>query len=393
MRRSSDRFVTSHVGSLPRPRELISLLQAKQFHEAGFDQKKLTVVGQLSINEVVARQCAIGLDVIDDGEHTKVSFSSYAQLRLSGLAPSDKPGFRGDTRDSLQFPEVYKDLQLTFGSRVKARGYPRPMANLACVGPLKFIGHAEVQADIDALVAAMGDHPRGDSFITSISPTNLELYHRNEYYKSEEEYLIANCDAMREEYRMIVDAGFIVQIDDPSLITHYNRAPGITMAENRKFIEKRVEALNYALRDIPEDMIRFHTCYSTNIAPRVHDLELRDYVDLMYRIKAQCYSIEASNPRHEHEWQIFEEFKLPDGKIIMPGVVTHCSPMVEHPELVAQRILRFADVCGRENVIPANDCGFATSAAGDEVHADVAWAKLEALVEGARLASKRAWMR
>ena len=236
MRRSTDRFVTSHVGSLPRPRELISLLQAKQFHEAGFDAARLAEVGQRSINEVVKRQLDIGLDVIDDGEHTKISFSSYAQLRLSGLAPSEKPGFRGETRDSLAFPEVYKDLSLTFGARVKARGYPRPMANLACVGPLKFIGQKEVQADIDALVAAMGDHPRGDAFITSISPTNLELYHRNEYYKSEEEYLIANCDAMREEYKMIVDAGFIVQIDDPRLITHYNRAPDITMAENRKFI-------------------------------------------------------------------------------------------------------------------------------------------------------------
>jgi 5-methyltetrahydropteroyltriglutamate--homocysteine methyltransferase len=215
------------------------------------------------------------------------------------------------------------------------------------------------------------------------------MYFHNEYYKSEEEHLAALADAMNEEYRAIVEAGFLLQVDDPRLITHYNRDPTLSIADCRKFIALRIEMLNHALRGIPEDCVRFHTCYSVNVGPRVHDLELRHYVDLMLKIKAQAYSIEASNPRHEHEWQVWEEVKLPPGKILIPGVVSHCVYQVEHPELVAQRLERFARVIGRDNVIAGNDCGFATSAAGDEVHPDVAWAKLASLVEGARIASNR----
>jgi 5-methyltetrahydropteroyltriglutamate--homocysteine methyltransferase len=196
---------------------------------------------------------------------------------------------------------------------------------------------------------------------------------------------------MHVEYKAIVDAGFVLQIDDPRLATHYNRTPGLDMAECRRFIALRVEALNHALRGLPEDRVRFHTCYSVNIAPRVHDLGLKHFVDLMLQIRAGAYSIEAANPRHEHEWQLFEDAKLPDGKLMMPGVVSHCIHLVEHPELVAQRIVRWGRAVGRERVIAANDCGFATSAAGDEVHPDVAWAKLEAMVEGARLASEILW--
>jgi 5-methyltetrahydropteroyltriglutamate--homocysteine methyltransferase len=221
--------------------------------------------------------------------------------------------------------------------------------------------------------------------MTAISSTNLEMYFPNEYYKSDEEYLVALADAMNEEYRAIVDAGFLLQIDDPRLITHYNRTPGLSLEDNRKFVALHVEMVNHSLRGIPEDRVRYHTCYS------VHDLELRHYVDLMLKIRAQAYSIEGANPRHEHEWKIWEEVKLPDGKILIPGVVSHCVYQVEHPELVAQRIERFAQVAGRENVIASNDCGFATSAAGDEVHPDVAWAKMQALVEGAEIASRRLW--
>lgn len=289
------------------------------------------------------------------------------------MAPNpDAKSFRAETRDSRAFPKAYEDLAQTFGARVKARGYPRPMANMACIGPVGYIGHEQVAKDIELLRAALGANNANEAFITAISPTNLELYYPNKYYSSDDDYLVALADAMNEEYRIILDAGFLVQIDDPRLITHYNRRPDITLEENRRFMEKRVEILNHALRNIPEDRVRFHTCYSVNVAPRMHDLELRHYVDLMFRIKAQAYSLEASNPRHEHEWQVFEAVKLPKGKIIIPGVVTHCSPIVEHPQLVAQRILRFANVVGRENIIAANDCGFATSAAGDEVHAEVA---------------------
>ncbi|MGE3642241.1 MAG: cobalamin-independent methionine synthase II family protein [Beijerinckiaceae bacterium] len=392
MLRSTERILTTHVGSLPRPDELIRLLQARQFGEPESDEGKLMEACKASIAGVVGRQKKIGIDFINDGEHSKISFSSYAQLRLSGLAPNpEKAGFRGETRDSAAFAAVYKELGEIYGARVKQRGFPRPMANMACVGPIKFIGEAQVDSDIAMLSAALGDTPREHAFMTAISPTNLELYYPNRYYNSDEEYLAALSEAMNQEYRRIVDAGFLLQIDDPRLITHYNRSPGIDLAENRRFIAQRVEALNYSLKGIPEEKVRFHTCYSVNVAPRVHDLELRHYVDQMFEIKAQAYSIEASNPRHEHEWQVFEEARLPAGKILVPGVVTHCSTIVEHPELVAQRLVRFARVVGRENVIASNDCGFATSAAGDEVHADVGWAKLEALVEGANIATKVLW--
>jgi 5-methyltetrahydropteroyltriglutamate--homocysteine methyltransferase len=230
-----------------------------------------------------------------------------------------------------------------------------------------------------------------EAFVSAISPTNLEMYFKNEYYATDEEYVAALAEAMNQEYRAIVDAGFLLQIDDPRLITHYNREPDLSVEDNRKFIAARVEAVNYSLQGIPEDRVRFHTCYSINVAPRVHDLELKHYVDLMLRVRAQAYSIEAANPRHEHEWRVWQEVKLPPGKILIPGVVSHCVYQVEHPELVADRIERFASVAGKENVIAGTDCGFATARAGDEMHPDVAWAKLQALTEGAEIASRRLW--
>jgi 5-methyltetrahydropteroyltriglutamate--homocysteine methyltransferase len=196
---------------------------------------------------------------------------------------------------------------------------------------------------------------------------------------------------MRVEFKAIVDAGLVLQIDDPRMATHYNRTPGASIEECRKFIALRVEAVNHALRGIPQDRVRFHTCYSVNIAPRAFDFELKHFVDLMLAIRAGAYVIEAANPRHEHEWQVWEDTRLPDGKVLIPGVVSHCIHLVEHPQLVAQRLIRFAGVVGRERVIAGTDCGFGTSGAGDEVHPDVAWAKLAALVEGARLASARLW--
>lgn len=229
--------------------------------------------------------------------------------------------------------------------------------------------------------------------MTALSPSNLEVFYRNDYYRTPEEYLTALAEAMHEEYKAIVDAGFVLQIDDPQLVTYYDRTPGISIEDCRKFIALRVEILNHALRGIPEDRVRFHTCYSTNIAPRASDLELKDYIDLMLKINAAAYSFEASNPRHEHEWAVWESVKLPPGKVLLPGVVSHCVSLIEHPELVAQRIIRYADIVGRENVIASTDCGFGTSAAGDELHADVAWAKLDALVQGARLASAALWGR
>jgi len=248
-----------------------------------------------------------------------------------------------------------------------------------------------VQTDIANLRHALQSSTAEEGFITALSPTNVAPHYRNEYYRSEEEYLVAIADAMHEEYAAIVEAGFILQIDDPRLATYYDRSPELTIEECRAFISRGVEIVNHALRGLPEERVRFHTCYSTNVAPRANDLELKYFVDLMLQIRAGGYSIEAANPRHEHEWRVWEEVRLPDDKVLLPGVVSHCITLVEHPELVAERIIRFASVLGRERVIASNDCGFATSAAGDEVHPDVAWAKLAAMCKGARIASRHLW--
>ena len=392
MKRSTAGILTTHCGSLPRPRELLAPLHAKDGGDA-YDADDLARRVRGSVIEVVRKQADLGIDVVDDGEHSKSSFAHYARARIGGLERrNEPPRYLGTpTRDALAFPGVYEEMGVMFNARAEKIGKPRGMLAMVCCGPIKYIGQNELKADIENLKKAIDGLDVAEAFITAISPTNLEMYLPNEYYRSDEEYLVALAEAINEEYRAIVDAGFLLQIDDPRLITYYNRTPGISLEDNRKFMALRVEIVNHALRGIPEDRVRFHTCYSVNVGPRIHDLELKHYVDLMLKIKAQAYSIEASNPRHEHEWKVWEEVKLPEGKVLIPGVVSHCVYQVEHPELVAQRIERFAGVVGRENVIAANDCGFATAAAGDEVHADVAWAKLKSLAEGAEIASGRLW--
>jgi 5-methyltetrahydropteroyltriglutamate--homocysteine methyltransferase len=393
MRTSADRILTTHTGSLPRPSDLVEALNAKELGR-DFSEAALNRRVRQAIADIVRRQADAGLDVINDGEHSKVSWMAYARGRLSGLEEIDSPvSFRGDTRDSLAFPAAYQDMKIMLAARsgaLVAKRTVRPKAWI-CSGPVKYVGEKELQTDIINLKAALSGVQVRDAFMTAISPSNLELYYENKYYSSSEDYLAALADAMRIEFTAIVDAGFVLQIDDPRMATHYNRTPDASIEDCRKFIALRVEAVNYALRDIPEDRVRFHTCYSVNIAPRAFDFELKHFVDIMMRIRAGAYVIEAANPRHEHEWQVWEETPLPDGKILVPGVVSHCIHLVEHPELVAQRIMRFASVVGRERVMAGTDCGFGTSGAGDEVHPDVAWAKLSALVEGSRLASERLW--
>jgi 5-methyltetrahydropteroyltriglutamate--homocysteine methyltransferase len=248
-----------------------------------------------------------------------------------------------------------------------------------------------VQADIDNLRAALAGVQVEEAFIPAISPSNVEGRQKNHYYETDEEYLFAIAEAMHEEYRAIVDAGFLVQIDDPRLVTYYIMSPRSTVAECRAWAEVRVEALNHALRGIPRDRVRFHTCYSINMGPRVHDMQLKDIVDVILKVRAGAYSFEAANPRHEHEWRVWEGVTLPQDAVLIPGVITQSTVLVEHPELVAQRIERFASVVGRENVIAGADCGFATFAGSTEIHPTVAWAKLQALAEGARLATRRLW--
>jgi len=393
MKRSTNRILTTHTGSLPRPADLVALLNAKELGD-GYDRAGYDARVRGAVAEIVARQAATRIDVIDDGEHSKVNWMAYARTRLSGLEEIDSPPkFRGPTRDSLAFPGAYEDMRVMLAARsgaLVAKRTVRPRAQV-CTGPIQYVGQAELAQDIANLKTALNGVPHEEAFMTAISPSNLELYYENRHYDRPEDYLAALAEAMRVEYLAIVEAGLLLQIDDPRMATHYNRVVDASVEECRKFIALRVEAVNHALRGIPTERVRFHTCYSVNIAPRAHDFELKHFADLMLCINAGAYLIEAANPRHEHEWQVWQEVRFPDDKVLVPGVVSHCVQLVEHPELVAQRIARFAAVVGRERVIAGTDCGFGTSGAGDEVHPEVAWAKLAALVEGARIASGRLW--
>jgi 5-methyltetrahydropteroyltriglutamate--homocysteine methyltransferase len=263
-----------------------------------------------------------------------------------------------------------------------------PPTSWVCTGPISYRGQAALARDIANLKAALTAVAGEEAFMPAVSPVNLANWNGNEYYPTDEEFRAALAEALHEEYRAIIDAGFVLQIDDPQLASHWAMHPEIDLAQCRRWAAASVELLNHALAGLPADRIRYHTCYSINMGPRVHDLELRHIVDIMLRVNAGAYSFEAANPRHEHEWRVWEEVGLPDGKILIPGVVTHASNLVEHPETVAQRIARFARVVGRANVIAGADCGFASFSTSCEVHPSVVWAKLAALAEGARLATR-----
>ncbi len=378
MKRSVDRILTTHAGSLPRPADLLAMDPADSGHGA-------RVRG--AVTDVVRRQVEVGLDVVTDGEMSKPSFITYVTERLSGFERSPEPGAVAwaDSKEAAAFPEFYAPT---------LRQSPNAAApRFVCTGPITYVGHARVQADIENLKTALVGARVEEAFIPAIAPSNVEGRQRNAYYKTDEEYLFAIAEAMREEYRAIVDAGFLLQIDDPRLVTYYILNPTSTVAECRAWAEVRVEALNHALRGIPRERVRFHTCYSINMGPRVHDMELKDVVDLILRVQAGAYSFEAANPRHEHEWRLWEGVTLPEGAVLIPGVITQSTVLVEHPELVAERIERFARVVGRENVVAGADCGFASFAGSTEIHPSVVWAKLAALTAGAGLASRRLWSR
>jgi 5-methyltetrahydropteroyltriglutamate--homocysteine methyltransferase len=378
MRRSVERILTTHAGSLPRPPDLLALAPA--------DPARAGRVRQ-AVAEAVRRQAACGLDVVTDGEMGKPSFITYVTERLSGFERSAEPGALpwAGSKEATSFPEFYEPM---------LRQSPNAAApRFVCTGPVRYVGHAQVQADIENLRAALSGLGVEEAFIPAIAPSNVEGRQKNAHYKTDEEYLFAIAEAMHEEYRAIVDAGFLLQIDDPRLVTYYILNPRSTVKECRTWAELRVEALNHALRGIPRERVRFHTCYSINMGPRVHDMELKDVVDLILKVQAGAYSFEAANPRHEHEWRVWETVTLPDDAVLIPGVITQSTVLVEHPELVAERIARFASVVGRERVVAGADCGFASFAGSTEIHPSVVWAKLAALTEGARIASRRLWGR
>jgi 5-methyltetrahydropteroyltriglutamate--homocysteine methyltransferase len=385
MKRSANRILTTHVGSLPRPPELLRMVLAKDRGEP-YDENALHEAMQRSVRAIVRRQVEAGLDVIDDGEFGKPGFMHYVNQRLSGFEPVREavPSPFAASRDYRDFPEYYA---------AQPASPAKKAPHMACTGPVSYTGHALLAADIANLKAALAAVQVEEAFMPAVSPSNIEEWQRNRHYRSDEEFVFAVAEAMREEYKAIVDAGLLLQIDDPRLVTRYNVTPDASVADCRQWAEVRIEALNHALRGLPRERIRFHTCYGINIGPRVHDMELKHVVDLILRVNAGAYSFEAANPRHEHEWTVWRDVKLPEGALLIPGVITQSGVVVEHPEAVAQRLERFAGVVGRENVIAGADCGFGTFAGADEIDERIVWAKLAALVQGARIASERLWRR
>jgi 5-methyltetrahydropteroyltriglutamate--homocysteine methyltransferase len=388
MQLSTDRILTTHVGSLPRPDDLFEMMLAKMDGEP-VDETAYAERVQRAVADIVKQQVATGLDVVNDGEMGKPSFITYATQRLAGLEKREgtRPSPFSNTRETRDFPEYY---QSTVAEQVGAR---RRRALMVCTGPIKYKGRDALKFDLEALKAALGGVDATEAFVPAIAPSNIETTTPNEYYPTAEAYVFAIAEAMREEYKAIIDAGFLLQIDDPFLVTYYIMRPDLDIAACRKWAELRVEALNAAIAGLPADRIRFHTCYSINMGPRVHDMQLKDIIDVILKVRAGGYSFEAANPRHEHEWEEWRHARVPDDKMLIPGVITQSTVLVEHPELVAQRIARFADVVGRDRVIAGADCGFASFAGSNEVHPSIVWAKFAALVEGARIASRRLWGR
>ena len=405
MRVSSDHILTSHVGSLPRPDDLIEANQAREAGEATDEEAFLRKL-RSAVGDVVRHQRELGIDIPGDGEFGKSmghrvndgAWLSYCFHRLGGLdltGPDmrDMPPKRSrpgevaltsfsDRRDRVRFAAAYADPEsgITTG--------PRPATGPVCVGPLTYIGHAAIDADIANFNARLVAAGVGEGFMTSIAPGSTTRI-GNTFYKTQEEFLFASADAMREEYKAILDAGLILQLDDPALATDWDMInPEPTVEEYKKFATVQVEALNHALRGLPRDRIRFHLCWGSWPGPHTTDIPMRDIVELMLAVNAQAYSFEAGNVRHEHEWKVWQDVKLPDDRLILPGVVSHATNVVEHPELVAERIVRFAKLVGRERVIASTDCGL-----GGRVHPQIAWAKLEALVEGAARATRQLWGR
>jgi 5-methyltetrahydropteroyltriglutamate--homocysteine methyltransferase len=378
---STDRIKTTHAGSLPRPHDVREMVFAKARGEA-VDQAALDARLRTAVADIVKKQVECGLDSVNDGELSKSNFTDYVRLRISGF----------ETRPS----EDYRRLSITARDETKFMGYfeanprarfPGPPTMPVCTGPLRYIGQADVKKDIDTFKAALNGIGVGEAYLPSNTPGTIEHWMANEYYKSDEEFVFAIADAMHEEYKAITDAGLILQIDDPDLPDGWNCLPRITTKEYRDYARMRVDALNHALRGIPREKIRLHVCWGSFHGPHHDDIPLRDIADLIFRVKAGSYSIEASNPCHEHEWKVFETVKVPKDATLVPGVIGHCTDFIEHPDLVAERLVRYAKLVGRERVLAGTDCGIGTRVG----HPSICWAKFGAMVEGAKRATKQLW--
>jgi 5-methyltetrahydropteroyltriglutamate--homocysteine methyltransferase len=390
MERSTDRILTTHVGSLIRPEPLRQFLREK---EAGrsFDQEGYARCLRESVAEVVRQQAETGIDVISDGEFGKaISWSQYALFRLGGFerrpfkAQAGNPFARG--ADRTRFAEFYADLD--------SRDRIETVLDSVAIGPITYTGQAELARDIDDFKAALRNVKVTEGFLPVAAPASVIPDRKNEYYKTDDELQEAIGDAMHTEYKMIIDAGLLVQLDDARAAVTYDRmVPPKSFAEYRKWLGKQVEIINHAIKGLPREKIRYHVCWGSWPGPHASDVPFGAIADLILKVRAGAYSIEAANPRHEHEWTVWQDRKLPDGTLLIPGIISHATNIVEHPELVAQRIVRLARLVGRENVIASTDCGFAQVTYFARVHPQIMWAKLGALVEGARIASKELWRR
>jgi len=392
MQRGTERILTTHVGSLVRPAELVELLRARASGTV-IDESELSRRLERSVADVVRRQAEIGLDIVSDGEFGKtISWSRYVLERMSGVV--QQAGKSGDQRmpsaivgkDRRDFADFYKVYDRTQGFS--------GMGGWVVNGPIRYTGQAAIQRDIADLRRALDGVKVEEAFMTAVAPASVIPDRDDQFYANDEAFLFDVADALREEYRAIVDAGFILQVDDAYLATYYDViVPPGTMADYRRWAELRVEALNRALRGIPEERTRYHVCWGSWNGPHVSDVPLREIVDLILRVNVGGYALEMANPRHEHEWQVWKSVRLPPGRVLLPGCISHSTNVVEHPELVAERLTRLAGVLGRENVIAGTDCGFAQGPFVQRVHPSIMWAKLAALVEGARLASRELWGR
>ena len=397
MKTSTERILTTHVGSIPRPESVRGLLRARLGGQP-IDEAELAARAAEAVTDVVRRQAQVGLDVVSDGEMSKTSFLAYTDDRLTGFvtttAATDPSAAltgaggawarRVDSRREWRaFREYYTEYL--------PREMPMATPPTVCQGPISYKGQALLEKDLAAFRAALGGVAVVEAFVPAIAPAMVGRG-QNRYYKTEEEYVFAIAEALRTEYRAIVDAGFILQIDDPGLGETWDMLiPAPPLEDYRKMQARNLDALNHALAGIPEDRVRYHLCWGSWQGPHLHDLGLRDVVDLVLRVPAQAYSIEAATPRHSYEWRVWEDVKLPEGKVLIPGVIAHTTAVVEHPETVAERLMTYARLVGRERVMAGADCGFAQGALFQRQHPTIMWAKFEALVQGARLASARLW--
>jgi 5-methyltetrahydropteroyltriglutamate--homocysteine methyltransferase len=386
---SGGRILTTHVGSLVRPPDLKTFLAAqrdrKPYNEAAF-----IACLHDSVAEVVRRQADIGLDIINDGEYGKtISWSRYVLQRLSGFEQRN-PHAAGMPaavvgRDRREFAEFYADYD-------HSQGFSG-MTDWALTGPIRYTGHADLERDIANFKSAAKGTKARDLFMAAVAPASVAPDRVDEYYKSDEDYVFAVADALADEYKAIVDAGLILQVDDAYLAHTYEvMVPPKRPRDYRKWAAIRIEALNHALKGLPKDRTRYHVCWGSWNGPHAHDVEIKDIVDLILKVRTGGYVLEMANPRHEHEWRVWESVKLPKGRKLIPGVISHQTNVVEHPELVAERLVRLAKLVGRDNVIASTDCGFAQGPFVQRVHPSIMWAKLRALVDGARIASRRLWM-